>query len=159
MTNFVSQFINKNIYFYCITSEIFFIYDGHHYSIIKEDTLIHNILSTVRHRDNEHQILESDTQLLPWKFKTKTSIVKQIRETSVFTSIPESATIQEILDIFTLVFESKSQSKYFLTIIGDTVLKKSTCINIISPAAKSLIRNTREYRQSIFWSYSTVTSI
>lgn len=139
---FVNQFIKKNIYFYCNTSEIFFAYDSNHYTTIKEDTIIHAILSALSLRDNlnEEQIAYFEKQLLPWKFKIKTSIIKQIRESSIFSSIPESSTIQNILNIFTNIFETKAETKYFLSIIGDTIFKKSTNINIISSTAKPLIR-------------------
>ena len=137
---FVNQFINQNMYFYCNTSEIFFQYNNVTYSILKEDDIIYNILSTLNHRDNEHQLEYFHEQLLPWKFKIKTSIIKQIREISLFTSIPESITIQNIITLFDSLFSSKLELKYFLIILGDTILKKHININIISPTAKTLIR-------------------
>ena len=76
---FVNEFINKNTYFYCSTTEIFFKYDGNHYNIIKEDNIIHAILSTLSYHDNEHQIQYYEQQLLPWKFKIKTSSIKHIK--------------------------------------------------------------------------------
>ena len=117
---FVNQFIKKNIYFYCNTSEIFFAYDSSHYSTIKEDTIIHTILSALSLRDNhdQEQILYFEKQLLPWKFKIKTSIIKQVRDSFILSSIPESSTIQNILNIFMNIFETKAESKYFLSIIG-----------------------------------------
>jgi hypothetical protein len=139
---FVTQFIQKNVYFYSTTSEIFFMYDSTHYTTIKEDTIIHAILSALNLRDsqNSEEIQYFEKQLLPWKFKIKTSIIKQIRDTSIIASIPESSTIQNTLNIFAKIFETKSESKYFLSTIGDTILKKSVNINIISSDAKNLIR-------------------
>ena len=137
---FVNKFINQNMYFYCNTSEIFFKYNNESYFIIKEDDIIYNILSTLNHRDNEHQLEYFHEQLLPWKFKIKTSIIKQIRDISLFTSIPESITIQNIITLFGSLFSSKTELKYFLIIIGDTILKKQININIISSTAKTLIR-------------------
>ena len=139
---FVSQFIQKNVYFYCNTSEIFFIYDSKHYTTIKEDTIIHAILSALNLRDsqNSEEILYFEKQILPWKFKIKTSVIKQIRDTPIIASIPESSTIQNTLDAFAKIFETKAESKYFLSIIGDTILKKPININIIPSCAKNLIR-------------------
>jgi len=139
---FVNQFIQKNIYFYCSTSEIFFIYDLNHYTTIKEDTIIHAILSALNLRDsqNSEEIQYFEKQLLPWKFKIKTSIIKQVRDTSILVSIPESSTIQNTLNNFSKIFETKAEIKYFLSIIGDTILKKPVNINIISASAKNLIR-------------------
>ena len=137
---FVKQFISRNIYFYCNTSEIFFKYNNENYQVIKEDEIIHSVLSTLNHHDYKNEFEYFQEQLLPWKFKIKTSIIKQIRESSIFSSIPESSTIQNILNIFTNIFETKAETKYFLSIIGDTIFKKSTNINIISSTAKPLIR-------------------
>ena len=127
--NFVKQFINNNKYFYNSTSEIFFCYDNDHYNIIKEDTIIYNILLKLR----------NNTNLMPWKYKIKTSIIKNIKEISILNSLPESNTIQNIQNILLNIFETKEEIKYFLTIIGDIILKKSTNINIISANAKSLL--------------------
>jgi hypothetical protein len=128
---FVKQFINNNKYFYCNTSEIFFIYDHEHYSTIREDTIIHTILSALRLRED----------LLPWKFKIKTSIIKNIKDISILNSLPESNTIQNVQNIFINIFETKNEIKYFLTILGDIVLKKNNNnINIISNNLKNLLR-------------------
>ncbi len=97
---FVKDFISRNIYFYCSTTEIFFKYDKQYYNIIKEDNIIHDILSTISARDDDFHLKNFEEQLIPWKFKIKISIVKQIRELSLFTSIPESQTIQNVINLF-----------------------------------------------------------
>ena len=139
---FVRDFISRNIYFYCSTTEIFFKYDNDNYSIIKEDNIIHDILSTISTKDNDFQLKNFDEQLIPWKFKIKISIIKQIRELSLFTSIPESQTIQNVMDLFLdTIFPNNYAVKHFLTILGDNILKKS-CANIylISSTIKTLLR-------------------
>ena len=138
---FVSEFVNRNIYFYCSTTEIFFKYNNNFYNIIKEDDIIHDILSTLSSRDNKEQEYY-EQQLLPWKFKIKISSIKQIRESSLFTSIPESITIQNVINVFyETFFNSRNEVKYFLTILGDHILKKqNNNIYLISPSAKTLIR-------------------
>lgn len=147
---FVNKFINKNKYFYCNTSEIFFKYNNEHYSVTKEDDIIYNILSILNHHDSEYKIEYFQEQLLPWKFKIKTSTIKQIREMSLFTSIPESITIQNILNLFKPIFNSKIEVKYFLTILGDTILKKNININIISSIAKTLLRHLENLGSQYF---------
>ena len=139
---FVNEFINKNTYFHCSTTEIFFKYENNHYSIIKEDDVIHAILSSLSHRDHKHQLEYYEQQLLPWKFKIKTSIIKQLRDVSVFTSLPESLTIQSVINLFLeSFFNTRNDVKYFLTILGDTILKKSNNnIYFISSSSKTLIR-------------------
>ena len=138
---FVSQFINNNKYFYNNTSEIFFNYDGEHYTIIKEDTIIYNILSKLRNKN----------ELLPWKFKIKTSIIKNIKEIPILNSLPESYTIQTVQNILIKIFESKNEVKYFLTIIGDIVLKKNdNNIKIISTNAKYILRTIENIGSQYF---------
>lgn len=139
---FVKDFVCQNKYFYCSTTEIFFKYENDSYNIIKEDNIIHNILSTISARDNDFHLKNFEEQLLPWKFKIKISIVKQIREKSLFTSIPESTTIQNVINLFQeMLFTNKYAVKHFLTVLGDNILKKQTNnIYIISSTAKTLLR-------------------
>ena len=137
---FVKQFINNNKYFYNSTSEIFFCYDNDHYNIIKEDTIIYNILLKLR----------NNTNLMPWKYKIKTSIIKNIKDISILDSLPESNTIQNIQTILSNIFETKEEIKYFLTIIGDIILKKPTNINIISNNAKNLLRTIENIGSQYF---------
>lgn len=140
--DFVIKFINNNKYFYNNTSEIFFSYDGENYNIIREDTIIHNVLSQMRNK----------TELLPWKFKIKTSIIKNIKDIPILNSLPESATIQKVQKILLNIFDTKKEIKYFLTIIGDIVLKKNQDINIniISHNAKNILRTIENIGSQYF---------
>ena len=139
---FVNEFVCQNKYFYCSTTEVFFKYNSENYNIIKEDNIIHDVLSTISARDNDNQLKNFEERLLPWKFKIKISIIKQIREKSLFTSIPESNTIQNVINLFCeILFANKFAVKHFLTILGDNILKKQTNnIYIISSTAKTLLR-------------------
>ena len=148
--DFVAKFINSNKYFYNTTSEIFFSYDGENYNIIREDTIIHNALYHMRNK----------IELLPWKFKIKTSIIKNIREISILNSLPESATIQKVQKIFLNIFDTKKEVKYFLTVIGDIVLKKNIDINIniISHNAKNILRTIENIGSQYFGHISITNS-
>ena len=116
---FIQVFLSKNKYFYLQNNNFFYEYDGEKYLIVKEDDVIHKLLSTI----------SSDRVLLEWKYKTKLNIIKQIKERSLFTSIPESVTIQNVLNVlYPTFFSSKNAAKYFLTIIGDNILKKNSHI-------------------------------
>jgi hypothetical protein len=116
---FIQVFLSKNKYFYLTNNNFFYEYDDEKYLIVKEDDVIHKLLSTI----------SKDRVLLQWKHKTKTNIIKQIKDRSLFSSIPESETIQNVLNvIYPSFFNSKQSAKYFLTIIGDNILKKNTHI-------------------------------
>ena len=148
--DFVEKFISNNRYFYNNTSEIFFSYDGENYNIIKEDAVIHNALSQMRNK----------TELLPWKFKIKTSIIKNIRDIPILNSLPESNTIQKVQKILLNIFETKKEIKYFLTVIGDIVLKKNNevNINIISSNAKNILRTIENIGSQYFGHISITNS-
>lgn len=127
---FIQNFLNNNLYFFSQASEIFFYYDKINYSTVKEDTIIHKIL----------QLLNNESNLLDWKFKTKISTIKSIKELSIINSIPENTTIQNVLKIFNNYFDSTDESKHFLTIIGDLIFKKQSNIYIISIHFKQILR-------------------
>lgn len=113
---FIQVFLNKNQYYYLPNNNCFYEYNGKKYYIIKDDDIIHKLLCNI----------SKDRILLQWKHKTKFNILKQIKERSLFTTIPETDTIQNILNIlFPYIFTTKNQAKYFLTILGDNILKKN----------------------------------
>ena len=113
---FIQVFLNKNQYYYLPNNNCFYEYTGKNYFIIKDDDIIHKLLSNI----------SKDRILLQWKHKTKFNILKQIKERSLFTTIPETDTIQNVLNIlYPYIFNTKNQAKYFLTILGDNILKKN----------------------------------
>ena len=128
---FIQVFLSKNKYFYLPNNNFFYEYDGERYLIVKEDDIIHKLLSTI----------SKDRVLLQWKYKTKINIIKQIKERSLFSSIPETDTIQNVLNVlYPSFFYSKNSAKYFLTIIGDNILKKNQhIIYLVSQKTKQFL--------------------
>ena len=141
---FIQSFLFYNRYFYHPSTEHFFYYDGHHYTQYSEDDVIYNILSTI----------SKDGQLMSWKQKTKVSIMKRIKDNHIYQSIPESTTIQAVLNrLYPAIFSTKIEAKYFLTILGDNILRKeTTLIHIIPSTAKSIINNLNTLCQAWFGS-------
>jgi len=128
---FIQVFLSKNQYYYLPSNNFFYEYSGKNYLIVREDDIIHKLLSTI----SKEQVL------LQWKHKTKINIIKQIKERSLFNSIPETDTIQNILNVlYPAIFTSKNAAKYFLTIIGDNILKKNqNLIFLVTPQMKKLL--------------------
>jgi hypothetical protein len=128
---FIQVFLSKNKYFYLPNNNFFYEYDGERYLIVKEDDIIHKLLSTI----------SKDRVLMQWKYKTKINIIKQIKERSLFSSIPETDTIQNVLNVlYPSFFSTKNSAKYFLTIIGDNVLKKNqNIIYLVSQKMKQFL--------------------
>lgn len=113
---FIQVFLSKNRFFYIQSNNFFYEYAENRYMIVKEDYIIHTLLSSI----------SKDRTLLQWKHKTKLNVIKQIKERPLYNSIPETETIQNVLNIlYPAFFSSKKIAKYFLTIIGDNILKKN----------------------------------
>lgn len=129
---FIQSFLMINQYYYCQTSEKFFLYDGLHFKVVNEDDVIHHILRTIR----------NDKQLMCWKERTRIYIMKRIRENSLLGCVPESETIQYVLDsLYPAIFSTKSEAKYFLCILGDSIMKKNTeLIHFLNQKSKKFIR-------------------
>ena len=128
---FMQVFLSENNYYYLSNNGFFYEYNGKDYLIVREDEIIHKLRSSI----------SKDRTLLQWKHKTKIHVMKQIKERSLFSSIPETDTIQNVLNIlYPTFFLSKSTAKYFLTIIGDNILKKNTnLIFLVTPKMKQLL--------------------
>jgi hypothetical protein len=147
--SFMQSFLNKYSYFYSSSTDRFFEYDGLHYKPYAEEDILHNIFLEV----------SKERYLYNWKQKTKISTLKKIKDISLFKSIPNSETIQSVIDMFYPVFfSSKTQVKYFLTIMGDNILKKNQGIIYFIPSfAKTFLREIDNYAQ-LFIGCHTSTS-
>ena len=128
---FIQVFLSENQYFYLPNNNCFYFYDGKNYWPIKEDIIHHQLLTTI----------SKDKKLMQWKYRTKINVIKQIKDRHLFKSIPDSDTIQNVLSILhPSIFSDKNQAKYFLTILGDNILKKnSDLIFLIKPKAKKFL--------------------
>ena len=80
---FIEKFLTENLFFYIPQTEIFVHYHNNNYIIIKEDDILHLIINTINNNEPELQ---------QWKFKIKTNIIKIIKESCLFSTIPESET-------------------------------------------------------------------
>jgi hypothetical protein len=140
--SFIQSFLLHNHYFYHPTIENFFHYDGKNYTQKSEDDVLYHVLST----------LSQDRNLISWKHKTKVSIMKRIKDNHIYQTIPESATIQQVLNhLYPRVFSTKVEAKYFLTILGDNILRKDgALIHIVPPSAKNFINNLNALSQIWF---------
>jgi hypothetical protein len=149
---FVDYFLRRYQYYYIPNNEQYFLYNGRHYQHTKEDNIIQNIATTIDHEK---------PQLISWKQKTKVSILKRIKEKNLNTSIPESDTIQIVLNsLYPVFFSNRNEAKYFLCIIGDTILKKNNHTNnihFIDAKAKSFLREL-EYFSNFYLSSNSTSS-
>ena len=111
---FVMQFLSNKPYYYCSQNEQYYLLNNS-YIPCSCDNIHHEILTLI---DTEHELYSQ-------KHKMPNYVLKQIRERSLFLSIPETNTIQCVLScLYPNVFKTKTHAKYFLTILGDNILKK-----------------------------------
>lgn len=131
--HFNKVFLSNHQYFYIPYNNNYYEYDGKDYKIIKEDDIHHHLLSTIT----------DEGKLIQWKYKTKQNIIKKIKERHLFKSTPESYTIQKVLNMLSSFFETKTDAKYFLTVVGDYILKKNNdnLLYFVSSNLKKLIVN------------------
>ena len=143
---FIQSFLNNNQYFYISSTEKFFCYDGTHYHCISEDDLLYTVLSSIS-RDRERN-------LMPWKKSTKRNIMKRIKDNNLLKSIPESETIQNIIDSFCpAIFNTRAETKYFLTILGDNIFRKNNhIIHFMNTKSKHFIRELNNMCQIVIGS-------
>ena len=125
--DFIEQFLNESPqYYYNPSVELFFVYDADaecNYSVINEDDILHPILTKI----------SCNRELMPWKYKIKNQVLRRIKDRDLLSSIPESQTIQRALNMLCpALFRTRDCAKYFLTVLGDVLLKKTVLISDIA---------------------------
>ena len=130
---FLSKFLYIYKYFYISNTDIFISYDSENFKVEKEDDILYKILTSISQNNN----------LKPWKYKIKFSVIKKIKESTILNLIPERFTIQKCINLLLSIniFNSKEETKYFLIIIGDLILKKNeNLFYLINILGKNLIK-------------------
>ena len=141
-------FLNKTKYFYCAASELYFTYNNQvRYSLIHEDEIHHRILTG---------FTASSSISGANKYKIKNRIIKSIQGRDILSSIPESCTIQNVIgQLYPALFLTRDHAKYFITILGDVLLKKSApLIYFIPYLAKDFVKDLGGECYSLFGSGS-----
>lgn len=116
---FIQSFLSNsaNQYFYIPNTDKYVHYDGTTYTHINSDNILYNVLKSIKYNGNK--------ELLQWKYKIKTHILKQIKERNLLKNIPESMTIQNVISMLTAtICSDKISAKHFLAAIGDNILNK-----------------------------------
>jgi hypothetical protein len=146
---FMQVFLSKNQYYYLPNNGNFYQYDGKTYKMVTEDDIQYQLLSTI----------SKDRTLMDWKHKTKLNVIKQIKERNIFKSVPETDTIQKIINLLCpLMFSTKSQVKYFLSIIGDSILKKQNDLIFLTKPKTRKVLNELDHICYIVTGYANVTN-
>jgi len=140
--DFACRFLNKHNYFYLHATDLFIYYNKQHYILYNEDDIVHEILSKAN----------TDSDLSSCKHIIKNNIIKIIKNRCAYDYIPETETIQNVQQfLHPFLFKNKYHVKYFLTILGDIILKKNLdLIYIISPKLSPILKNISNYCYNYF---------
>jgi len=146
---FIGKYLNENKYFYISATEKFYVYDGVNYKVTNEDAILHHILTTIT----------KERSLLTWKYKTKVTLMKTIKDNSLLGNVPESITIQNVINsLYPALFSNKYAAKYFLTVLGDNMLKKNNHhIHYVPSYSKMFIRGLNNLSQDLIGQSNTNT--
>tara|TARA_B100001093_G_scaffold512270_1_gene581806 strand:+ start:3112 stop:4605 length:1494 start_codon:yes stop_codon:yes gene_type:complete len=140
----INMYIEKfsyQSYYYINNSNIFIYYDDIDYKIIKEDEIWHNILSNTS---------EDDT-LFEHKINIKDMIIDKIKSNSITNCLPESTTIQTIINyLHPLFFSTKEEAKYFCCIIGDHLFNKKIDSIYFNKLSKNFIDKIKYLYEQYF---------
>ncbi len=149
---FTESFLNRNKYFYSLHSELYFTYHNQvRYAIINEDEIHHRILADITASD----FLSAAATSTSIKYRIKNKIIKSIQSSrDILSSIPESRTIQNVIGLlYPSLFHTRDHAKYFLTILGDVLLKKATpLIYFVPTIAKEFIKDLGNECYALFGS-------
>ena len=120
----INQFFEENNVYYSKSSKIYFNYIDNNFIVCNEDNIIYYVIDYLSNNINKSEyknIIQVDNKMF-----IKSKILKQIKEYhSIYDNIPESETIQEIINFLNpTIFHNKEYAKYFLISIGDIILKK-----------------------------------
>ena len=152
------SFLNRTKYFYCPASELYFTYNNQvRYSLIHEDEIHHRILLNFTASSSmAGSSTSSSATASAAKYRIKNKIIKSIQSRDILSSIPESRTIQNVIgQLYPALFRTRDHAKYFLTILGDVLLKKSApLVYFIPPVAKEFIKDLGGECYSLFGSAS-----
>jgi hypothetical protein len=89
----------------------------------------------------------------PLKQQIKYKIHKKIKEISIYNTIPNSVTLQEVLSfLHPLLFTSKNAAKYFMTALGDIMMKKTLLYYFLDPSMKPFIQTLQKWVSMYFCS-------
>ena len=142
---FTESFLNRNKYLYSPSSELYFTYHNQvRYALINEDEIHHRILADITASDFLSAASTATSTTSATKYRIKNRIIKSIQSSrDILSSIPESRTIQNVIGLlYPALFHTRDHAKYFLTILGDVLLKKAAPLIYFVPVlSKEFIKD------------------
>lgn len=137
-------------FFYISPTDMFIKYTGKNYEIVNEDEVWYTILTDITKKN----------VLVEWKQKIKNIIIKQIKNNSLFNTIPESYTVQQVIKYLApTLLDNKDHAKYFLTLLGDNILGKNQNLTFFTcHESKYFLENLEQFCLCYFKTKLNITS-
>jgi hypothetical protein len=115
----IKFFFENNCYYYNSTTNLYVEYSDN-YKFINENNMLHTILKFISKYQDIYLLTSNQKQAI------KTKIQKKIKERSIYDTIPESITLQNMISfLYPNIFTEKNIAKYFMVTLGDIILKKN----------------------------------
>ena len=115
----IKFFFEHNCYYYNNTTNLYIEYIDN-YKFINENNMLHIILKFISKYQDIYLLTSNQKQAM------KTKIQKKIKERSIYDTIPESITLQNMISfLYPNIFTEKNIAKYFMVTLGDIILKKT----------------------------------
>ena len=131
----LTAFFTDQMIYYNQTTDLFVYYTGHQYSILTENDVIHLIWQHLNHYSIHTSL----------KQQIKQKIMRTIKDHTIYNTIPHSATIQEVISfLHPLLFPTKNGAKYFMTTLGDILLKKTHLYYFLDPMMKPFVHKLQK---------------
>ena len=103
----VDEFVSYNMIYYNKTSKIYYNYVDDNYLLLNEDNMIHHVSYFITNFKNQN----TDLSL---KASIKQKIMKSIRDNNIYETIPDTNTIQTVLNtLVPNIFDKKEYVKIF----------------------------------------------
>lgn len=120
MRKVYDEFMSNNMIYYNKTSKIYFNYIDNNYLLLNEDNMLHHVLYFISNTKMNQQTID-----LSLKNTIKQKIMRSIRDHSIYDTIPDTDTIQNVLQVCVPnIFDKKEYAKIFLLSVGNMMLKK-----------------------------------
>jgi len=112
-------FFAQHFYYYNATTNLYIEYNDN-YKVIHENNMLHIILTFISKYQDIYSFNSQQKQII------KSRIQKRIKDKSIYSNIPESCTLQKIISfLHPNIFSERNYAKYFMTVLGDIILKKT----------------------------------
>jgi hypothetical protein len=115
----IKYFFENNCYYYNSTTNLYVEYSDN-YKFINENNMLHSILTFITKYQDIYLLTTNQKQNI------KVKIQKKIKERSIYDTIPESMTLQNMISfLYPNIFTQRNIAKYFMITLGDIILKKT----------------------------------